>query len=59
MLKLGRSFAYSDNKEIEMYGEFLRKEIKKEYSKKQPKQDIYLTKTAEPTIQYFSNLLKS
>lgn len=29
MLKLGRSFAYSDNKEIEMYGEFLRKEIKK------------------------------
>ena len=29
LLKLGRSFAYSDNKEIDMYGEFLRKEIKK------------------------------
>lgn len=29
MLKPGSSFAYSDNKEIEMYGEFLRKEIKK------------------------------
>lgn len=29
LLKLGSSFAYSDNKEIEMYGEFLRKEIKK------------------------------
>ena len=29
LLKPGRSFAYSDNKEIEMYGEFLRKEIKK------------------------------
>ncbi len=27
--KAGSSFAYSDNKEIDMYGEFLRKEIEK------------------------------
>lgn len=36
LLKLGRSFAYSDNKEIEMYGEFLRKEIKKNILRNNP-----------------------
>lgn len=36
LLKLGSSFAYSDNKEIEMYGEFLRKEIKKNILRNNP-----------------------